>query len=595
VWKPRGTDRMRPPSIDTTMGAVFAGLVAAIQGSALRGYDGAVPASNFTTYRVTPITYPSLANMDSGDAAGDVFFGMSQLLLPQLCATDPSFLWCQNRAYLSGGSAWMVYSGFKVVTRDVYGEYEPCNPCQGHGQGSKSEVQTCPPGVPNGTFVCRSYNDMGPTPPPQCSGSFQIWHEDCLNGTVYKTLTGLDPKEAEGKCCEACSADKTTCAGWNMPQGDNGTECQLMKEPLVMWDGGQDVSKCKAAQVDHSQYRCWYSNPEYATAFAPFCNRSECNCDVIDNHLPVGREIDAMCHQYSSDSMSAMQRSRTVTPELRGLAPTPTAPNYWSCSDALQELCFNGYMPGPQCSECATDSSHWSALQRAGCTADMIPHLCDADYETCGEEVRKICGPTIGQRTACSECYKRNTHELEKSNCTDFFASYTCSGGGHEHNKWQEFVYQLACRMHGNWYSTTGSGECKSKELTPDCWWYIEEEIRTVNASCADGKVISAVQAVRPECWKACPDGQGTNTSSVCYLDCLFETILGNSTTGIQPMEAEALTKPFEDAFTQPLNAGGCQAVHAPKPSTPPPVPLTHAAASGTTVALAPVDEVLAE
>lgn len=116
---------------------------------------------NFTTYRVTPITYPGLANMDSGDAGvmpdhpsappessldvppvfrqwsltrtaqGDVFFGLSQLLLPQLCAVDESFLWCQNRAYLSGGSAWMVYSGFVVVTRDAFGECTLPKPCSG--------------------------------------------------------------------------------------------------------------------------------------------------------------------------------------------------------------------------------------------------------------------------------------------------------------------------------------------------------------------------------------------------------------------------------------------------------------------------------
>ena len=34
-----------------------------------------VPEVNFSTYRVTPITYPGVTNMDSGDAAGDVMFG----------------------------------------------------------------------------------------------------------------------------------------------------------------------------------------------------------------------------------------------------------------------------------------------------------------------------------------------------------------------------------------------------------------------------------------------------------------------------------------------------------------------------------------
>lgn len=52
--------------------------------------------------------FASAMDRDSADAYGDVMFGLSQLLLPQLCAIEPSFLWCQNRKYLSGGSAWMV-------------------------------------------------------------------------------------------------------------------------------------------------------------------------------------------------------------------------------------------------------------------------------------------------------------------------------------------------------------------------------------------------------------------------------------------------------------------------------------------------------
>ena len=48
----------------------------------------------------------------------------------------------------------------------------------------------CPPGVPNGTFQCSSYSGGGPPPPPQCESGFDVWHQDCLNGTVFKTLTG---------------------------------------------------------------------------------------------------------------------------------------------------------------------------------------------------------------------------------------------------------------------------------------------------------------------------------------------------------------------------------------------------------------------
>ena len=54
------------------------------------------------------IQYTGVTNMDTGDAAGDTYFGLSQLLLPQLCAVEPDFLWCENRKFLSGGKARMV-------------------------------------------------------------------------------------------------------------------------------------------------------------------------------------------------------------------------------------------------------------------------------------------------------------------------------------------------------------------------------------------------------------------------------------------------------------------------------------------------------
>jgi|AntRauTorckE5430_2_1112549.scaffolds.fasta_scaffold69883_1 hypothetical protein len=38
---------------------------------------------------------------------------------------------CENRKFLSGGSAWMVYSEFVISTRDAFGEYQACNPCSG--------------------------------------------------------------------------------------------------------------------------------------------------------------------------------------------------------------------------------------------------------------------------------------------------------------------------------------------------------------------------------------------------------------------------------------------------------------------------------
>ena len=48
---------------------------------------------NVTVYRLTPINYTGVTNMDTGDAAGDVMFGLNQLLLPQLCPLEPDFTW----------------------------------------------------------------------------------------------------------------------------------------------------------------------------------------------------------------------------------------------------------------------------------------------------------------------------------------------------------------------------------------------------------------------------------------------------------------------------------------------------------------------
>ena len=38
-----------------------------------------------TVYRITPIADKGVTNMNTADAAGDVYFGLSQLLLPYMC------------------------------------------------------------------------------------------------------------------------------------------------------------------------------------------------------------------------------------------------------------------------------------------------------------------------------------------------------------------------------------------------------------------------------------------------------------------------------------------------------------------------------
>ena len=114
-----------------------------------------VATTDVTVYRVWPKTgdadYFGLTNVDSGDAGGDALFGISQLLLPQLCAVEPSFLWCENRVHLSGGAQWMVYTEYTVTTKSAFGEYAPCNPCSNavFNGSSYDKPPTCPAGKPD--------------------------------------------------------------------------------------------------------------------------------------------------------------------------------------------------------------------------------------------------------------------------------------------------------------------------------------------------------------------------------------------------------------------------------------------------------------
>ena len=80
----------------------------------------------------------------------------------------------------------------------------------------------------------------GPRPPT----TFPLWVRDCLNGTVFRELHGVQSYAA----CTAACANATACEGWTMPDGPSGV-CQLMKAPLVSWLYAQTLPghRCKSA------------------------------------------------------------------------------------------------------------------------------------------------------------------------------------------------------------------------------------------------------------------------------------------------------------------------------------------------------------
>ena len=79
---------------------------------------------------------------------------------------------------------------------------------------------------------------------------------------------------------------------------------------------------------------------------------------------------------------------------------------------------------------------------------------------------------------------------------------------------------------------------CKDAD-DEDCWWRLvspENGERAVNASCIDERVQSSLKSKNPACWKACE--QPDNATAKCPVSCLFETMIGDPTSG-----RKALTK----------------------------------------------------
>jgi len=95
----------------------------------------ASPTSNFTVYRITPRNYTGLVNLDTGDAAGDAFFGLYEKSAPVVCrdsATAGHNLLCSNEPILQI-PGFNVYTATLIEADDRFGDYAECNPDGGTG------------------------------------------------------------------------------------------------------------------------------------------------------------------------------------------------------------------------------------------------------------------------------------------------------------------------------------------------------------------------------------------------------------------------------------------------------------------------------
>lgn len=143
----------------------------------------------------------------------------------------------------------------------------------------------------------------------------------------------------------------------------------------------------------------------------------------------------------------------------------------------------------------------------------------------------------------------------------------------HNTSTWRQ-VEHLGRILNGSWYSTQAAGECQQGQLAgKDCWWRLVEQTRNINASCVSENVIAAVMQHAKEkkslCFETCPS---VDRSSPCWINCLFQTLVGSPEKKIPAMTKAQITAPFVRSFqsADPKNGGCPEVPPCPSPCKPP-------------------------
>ena len=145
-------------------------------------------------------------------------------------------------------------------------------------------------------------------------------------------------------------------------------------------------------------------------------------------------------------------------------------------------------------------------------------------------------------------------------------ANGKCGGGWSRNDKtmdWRDTVFDM---MNGYWYSTNAAGHCDEDSHSGDaepCTWHIAKVEKVVNKSCVNDKIFSTILTKNSSCFDALPNGEGHNVSSDGYINCFFDSLLGNASAGrpgLAPTEqsiSDEVAQLFEKGFL-PEADGGC-------------------------------------
>ena len=272
-----------PPVVDKVVGNWVGPFPAEVSG-----------VRNITVYRLTPSNYTGLSNLDSGDLAGDLGFGLWELLMPMMCREDPtSEVGCQRGTgrFIDAPGEKLTYVKLTVEMNTLFTSYSPCNPDPTTG------VFKCDPHMPGGPG--------GNGTQCYCQDSTQAG--DCGCETMQSRAVGRDVHSSHAPCLpirsEAqCGRDDTQCAcEWNSAS----RQCR----PIVCESHGSkhacEAATCQQQQQqqqqrvdgkdDPAQVICAWVQGHGAVQGAGHCRRLQCgevtsesSCHRAQNGFPGG-------------------------------------------------------------------------------------------------------------------------------------------------------------------------------------------------------------------------------------------------------------------------------------------------------------------
>ena len=291
-------------------------------------------AANLTVYRITPQNYTGVTNMDTGDAYGDVFFGLYEFLIPIMCADpkmSPSQTQCRNVPILSIPD-FNVYQQSVLEVDSRFGEYNMCNP-----------------NPDSGVFECVSPSqEMGGGTIPGCPGA-RSYEGMCYPGAAAAVQTN----STAASCCAFVKEHHGMI--WNY--FPNNQTCHLITPTQHMQptpcSGG--FGYLPPPNQPQPQQQCWYNNSAWVQEFASVCSRDNCTCDVISK-AAVGKE-------YLAQTMGG------------GSSFSP------KCMEAVEQKCGRLKANQKACSLCVELSakplmaSHTCSQQGLGMASESSNHL----------------------------------------------------------------------------------------------------------------------------------------------------------------------------------------------------------------------------